>query len=128
MNDIKEVLRILKHDAFKSARARGFYPELDKCRGVKYHNTRELKACINPAPPLLQLYSEVGELVDAMRKPVLAQSKECESFYEFEIELADVLLTVASIAGATRARLAEAVLAKLEFNNNRQDRAEDRRF
>lgn len=71
----------------------------------------------NPLVKMALLHTEVSEVVEAIRKP--GESEHIPGFTTEEEEAADILIRLYDYAGARDIRLAEAVLAKLEFNLSR---------
>lgn len=87
-----------------------------------YQNSREHGFWDDPAKndPLIKLAlitSEVGEAVEAFRKP--GKSDHIIHFKGIEEELADIVIRVFDLAGAFDLRLAEAITAKMEYNEGR---------
>jgi hypothetical protein len=63
------------------------------------------------------MHSELGEMTEGVRKPCADQ--HCPEFTSEEIELADTFIRGFDYAGAFGLRLAEAILAKMEYNATR---------
>ena len=63
------------------------------------------------------MHSELSEALEGVRKP--GPDKHCPEFTNEEIELADVLIRIGDYAAAKKLRLAEAVIAKMKFNESR---------
>ena len=96
------VLRALQHACYDNAERHGFWSgtSLD-----------------NPLVKLALITSEVGEAVEAWRKP--GPSEHIEGFTAQEEELADIIIRVLDMAGRYNLRLPAAVLAKMKFNVGR---------
>ena len=69
------------------------------------------------ASKIALMHSELSEMLEAVRKP--GADSHCPLFTSEEIELADLLIRAGDYAAARRLRLAQAVLAKMEFNEVR---------
>lgn len=63
------------------------------------------------------MQSELGEMVEGVRKPQADQ--HCPEFTSEEIELADMFIRGFDYAGAFDLRLAEAIEAKMAYNQSR---------
>jgi NTP pyrophosphatase (non-canonical NTP hydrolase) len=67
---------------------------------------------------LAHIASEIGELIEATRHPEVSDP-HCPGFSNVEIELADLFIRIADLAGGCQLRLAEAIQAKLIYNQTR---------
>lgn len=67
------------------------------------------------------IHSELSEALEADRKQIAAD-EHIPQFTGVEAELADAVIRILDLAGARRIRLAEAVIAKLQFNLTRPHR------
>jgi hypothetical protein len=63
------------------------------------------------------MHSELGEMTEGIRKP--GPDSHCPEFTQEEIELADVFIRGGDYAAARGLRLAEAIIAKMQFNASR---------
>jgi NTP pyrophosphatase (non-canonical NTP hydrolase) len=63
------------------------------------------------------IHEEVGEATKAWRKN--AMDKDLPSYTGEEAELADAVIRIMSMSAAKNLRVAEAILAKMEFNKTR---------
>lgn len=63
------------------------------------------------------MHSELGEMTEGVRKP--GPDQHCPEFTQEEIELADCLIRAFDYAGAFGLRLAEAIEAKMAYNQSR---------
>lgn len=73
----------------------------------------------NIGEALMLIVSEATEAMEGHRKGL--QDEHLPEFTAFEVELADIIIRTADLAGGTGARVAEAVVAKLNYNRNRED-------
>lgn len=64
------------------------------------------------------MHSELSEALDADREQIASDDKIPE-FTGMEAELADTVIRILDFAGAHRLRLADAIIAKLQFNLTR---------
>lgn len=71
----------------------------------------------NPLVLLALITSEVGEMVDAFRKPTL--SEHIPQFSNIAEEGADILIRLLQMCTELDIPLAEATIAKMEFNKTR---------
>lgn len=67
------------------------------------------------------IHSELSEALEADRKQI-ASDEHIPQFTGVEAELAGAIIRILDLAGSRRARLAEAVIAKLQFNLTRPHR------
>lgn len=71
----------------------------------------------NKGEMIALLHSELSEMLEGVRKP--GPDQHCPSYTAEEIEAADVLIRLFDYAWGHKLRLAEAVIAKMEFNASR---------
>ena len=71
----------------------------------------------DPLVLIALLVSELGELVDACRKP--GPSEHIPTFTNIEEEAADILIRLLQMSNEMRLDLPEAMFAKMAFNNDR---------
>jgi NTP pyrophosphatase (non-canonical NTP hydrolase) len=72
------------------------------------------------------MHSELSEALEGLRKD--KQSDKIPNFSSVEEELADTIIRIMDMAEARGYRIAEAILAKLEYNNNRTYRHGGKNF
>ena len=72
------------------------------------------------------IHGELGEALEAVRKN-LGPDEHIPLFSAEEAEIADAVLRIMNYATDRRLRLAEAIIAKNEFNRNRADHSKDAR-
>lgn len=66
------------------------------------------------------IHEEIGEATKAWRKD--ADDKDLPQFKGEEVELADAIIRIMSMSAAKKLRVAEALVAKMEFNKTREYR------
>ena len=94
-----------------------------------YQKFRPLFAVMRNARVGLKLMLSVGELgetLEAVRKN-LGPDAHCPEFTSEECEVADAIIRLMNYATDRQLRLAEAIVAKNEFNRNRQDHSKEGR-
>lgn len=104
MNDAAFVLQFNRtvHEVHVNARRKGFWDRKPSL------------------PELIALtHSELSEMLEAHRKG-LTKSTKIPAFTAEEEELADVVIRAMDIAGGLKMRLAEAIVAKIAFNDARE--------
>ena len=69
------------------------------------------------ASKIALMHSELSEMLEGVRKP--ANDSHCPEFTSEEVELADLIIRAADYAGARKLRLADAIHAKMKFNEAR---------
>lgn len=72
------------------------------------------------------IHSELSEGLEGLRKDL--DDDHCPQFKMIECELADALIRILDMAAARKYRLAEAVIAKMEFNKSRPIRHGGKKF
>jgi len=72
----------------------------------------------NPGEAIALMHSELSEALEAYRHG-LPMSEKIPNFSNAEEEFADLIIRVMDFTGAHRMRIAEAVLAKLDYNRSR---------
>lgn len=65
------------------------------------------------------VHSELSEALEGHRKN--QQDDHLPQFLSIEVELADAMIRIFDMAGGLNLRLAEAFVAKMEYNRNRPD-------
>ena len=75
---------------------------------------------------LMLSVGELGETLEAVRKN-LGPDAHCPEFTSEECEVADAIIRLMNYATDRKLRLAEAIVAKNEFNRNRQDHSKEGR-
>lgn len=77
---------------------------------------------------LMLIVSELGELLEGVRKTPGAADNHIPEFTNEEAELADVVIRAMNYATDRNLRLAEAIVAKNEFNRTRADHKPEARL
>ena len=98
---------------YQANRSQGFYDSLDGLSGPNVES-------VILTQRLALIATEVGEAIDAVRKP--GPSEHIPEFSGLEEELADVVIRILDLSGYKRLRVAEAIQAKLEYNQTRPKR------
>lgn len=104
---------------------KGFWRNEDKLLDVleELDDTESLSSSVitlQNTEKLALIVTEVAELIEGCRNSKINDPDEhCPEFSNFEIELADIILRVMTLAGRREARLGEALVAKHNFNLNR---------
>jgi len=75
---------------------------------------------------LMLAVGELGETLEAVRKTVWADS-HVPAFTAEEVEVADAIIRLMNYAYDRKLRLAEAIVAKNEYNRNRADHSKEQR-
>jgi hypothetical protein len=75
---------------------------------------------------LMLSVGELGETLEAVRKN-LGPDSHCPEFTSEECEVADTIIRLMNYAADRKLRLAEAIVAKNEYNRNRQDHSKEGR-
>lgn len=73
----------------------------------------------NDGEKIALIHSELSEALEACRKPG-EKDKHCPDFLNFDIELADAVIRIFDLAFKKRVNLAEAILAKHNYNLTRE--------
>lgn len=105
----------------------------DACFGSSYNagwwhdiHTGECQVGHKNVPTLLMLIvSELGEAMEGHRKNL--NDEHLPEFKSIEVELADAVIRIFDMAGGMNYRVAEAIVAKLEYNKNRADHKPENR-
>jgi NTP pyrophosphatase (non-canonical NTP hydrolase) len=109
-------------DAFeKAARHQMTSDNLDKFSSV-FSAFRNARVGLK----LMLAVGELGEALEAVRKN-LGPDSHCPEFTSEECEVADAIIRLMNYASDRKLRLAEAVVAKNEFNRNHQDHSKESR-
>jgi NTP pyrophosphatase (non-canonical NTP hydrolase) len=119
---IADGINILIQEAYNNSSSHGFWDEYIKilavldttCPGGKYSEKFELDTKLSK---IALIVSELGEAVEGVRKFKL--DEHCVEFTSEEIEMADAVIRIADYCGAFGLRLAQAILAKMEYNATR---------
>lgn len=73
----------------------------------------------NNAEKIALMHSELSEALEATRKTVLQRDEHCESFLNLEVELADCIIRIMHFGYKNKLRVADALIAKVQYNNTR---------
>lgn len=103
--------RALQELCHQNAREAGWWPSLESPE-------EELEPLEVPAK-LALIHSEISEAMEGHRKGLL--DDKIPHRLMFEVELADAVIRIMDLAGATGCDLAGAIEEKLEFNRTRPD-------
>lgn len=103
---IKAGIDVLAERAFDNSEKHGFYD------GTKFPMTAETSGS-----KIALMHSELSEMLEGVRKP--GPDKHCPEFSNEEVELADLFIRGGDYARAKGLRLAEAIIAKMKFNEGR---------
>lgn len=123
---IKSAIEELSKRAFDNSRRHGFWKDFDRTLFLLMNNAvtdEESKILVDKYAldtrlhKIALMHSELGEMTEGVRKP--GPDQHCPEFTQEEIELADTLIRAFDYAGAFDLRLAEAILAKMEYNASR---------
>lgn len=101
IDTFKAIINQFCADAFAMSSSKGFWD-----------NPR------NKGEMIALMHSELSEALEGIRKPG-TMSDKIPTFTPEEEELADLLIRVFDYCGGHNVRLADAVIAKLEYNSNR---------
>lgn len=71
----------------------------------------------DPFVQICLIHSELGEATDALRKNKV--DDHIPKFFGVEAELADAVIRIMNMAAAKNLRVAEAIVAKMEYNRTR---------
>lgn len=64
-------------------------------------------------------HGELSEALEAVRKGIYTKDEKCPEFTNFEIELADAIIRILDLGAHTNSRVAEAIVAKMKYNQTR---------
>jgi NTP pyrophosphatase (non-canonical NTP hydrolase) len=74
------------------------------------------------------IHSEVSEALEALREPYMKPSDHIPDFNNLEEEMADIVLRTMAYCARNNLRLADAMMAKIEYNRNRSFQHGGKRF
>lgn len=114
-----ETFGILQHAIHSNGIDKGFWPEFVGIDREDEHEMVDARARINVGHHIALTHSELSEALEAARKAIPEQDKNCPQFSNFTVELADTVIRVMDLAAARGLPLAEAIITKLEFNKGR---------
>ena len=66
------------------------------------------------------IHSELSEALEAMRQGELLPDEHVSEFLNVEVELADAIIRIMDLAAAQGWRVAEALVAKVRYNEGRE--------
>lgn len=113
----KQILTQLTSDAFGALQKDIHLTAIEKGWWEKERNDGEMIAL---------MHSELSESLEGLREP--GPSDHISEFTKCEEEMADVLIRIFDFAEARNLRLAQAVIAKMEFNANRPHKHGGKKF
>jgi hypothetical protein len=85
----------------RNAVLKGFWEDLDR----------------NMGEAIALIHSELSEALEGLRKP--GPDEHCPEFTKVEVELADTIIRIMDIAAGNNWKVAEALVAKFEYNLGR---------
>lgn len=101
--NLQMALNKVQDKAYKHSVGHGFWDKESSNIGLK----------------LALIHSEVSEVLEAERKPEQLKSDKIPMFYETEEEAADVFIRLVDLCRHKKWRLAQAVVAKMNYNETR---------
>jgi NTP pyrophosphatase (non-canonical NTP hydrolase) len=125
-----ESFQVLAKEAFDTIVSKGFYenPKADELEDIANKldgsDAKLLKDVANDirfnndVRSIALMHSELSEAVEALREGEVPDSK-LPQFLNLEVELADTLLRIMNYSHEKKLRVAEAVIAKMEYNKTR---------
>ena len=121
----------LSSACFANAKSKGFYDTLGRIQDILEGSAAEGYISLEEAAKLntelltiwrlsriALIMSELGEAVEAVRKPAL--TGHIEGLSLFDEEMADVIIRMADFAGSEEIDMNRAVALKMEFNSKRE--------
>lgn len=107
---------------------------VDVCHGAAYQagwwtnlkTGQDLRTADNVPEKLMLTVSELAEAMEGHRKNLM--DDHLPQFSMIETELADTIIRICDLAGAKNYKVAEALVAKLEYNANRADHKPENRI
>jgi len=73
----------------------------------------------NDSDKLMLMVTEIAEACEALRSPEPKIDEHCPEFLNIEVELADTIIRIMDFAQERKLRVAEALLAKHNYNKTR---------
>lgn len=128
---IREAFSILQRECYKLAAMNGFWDHPFKEQSIRFLSeepnlSAEVRQFIeaagnlparNKGEQIALIHSELSEMLEGNRKPSFDQ--HCPEFTSEEVELADTFIRGFDYAGGWQLDLANALIAKFEFNTLR---------
>lgn len=93
----------------------------------EWNRTKAIRVEREPGTDIALMHSELSEALEAIRHGDPA-SDHIPEFKGSEEELADVVIRIIGFCGKYKLRLAEAIVAKMEFNHKRDWASEGKKF
>ena len=122
MTDVAALLQgmnKLASHCYVEARERGFYADYEELYAQMSDGAaQDVLRSMFISQRVGLIASELGELIDALRKPKV--SEKIPPFSEVEEELADAVIRILDFAGFMGIDLQSVVAAKLEMNRSRE--------
>lgn len=92
----------------------------------KWNSMKTIRVDREQGTDIALMHSELSEALEAIRKDL--RSDHIPEFSGVEEEMADVVIRVIGFCGKYKLRLAEAIIAKMDFNMTRDWKSEGKKF